>query len=221
MAEERVNIPVENGETVLDGLFEQGRTGRNAIICHPHPLYGGNMHNSVVQAAQRTYAALGWTTLRFNFRAAVPDNPEQGQRDGLDLLDVSNFVRSRSPGPTDFAGYSHGAWSIMTAVRAGLCPDSLILVSPPLDFLSFEGLRPPRAPTLITLGDRDEFCAVQTLQSWLSTGPDSSIAVEILEDVDHFYRGAEHKIMERMKTFLAGLGRGAGMSAVETVSGPV
>ena len=204
MAEQRINIPVENGQTVLAGLFDQGETGRNAIICHPHPLYGGDMHNSVVQTAQRTFSALGWTTLRFNFRAAGPDDPERGQRDALDLIEVSRFMRERSPGPIDLAGYSYGAWAVMKAVRAGLCPDSLILISPPLDFLSFEGLEPPRAPTLITLGDRDEFCPVGSLKSWLSTMPAlPDVTVEILAEVDHFYRGAEPKISEKMKTFLS------------------
>ena len=58
MAEERVDIPVENGETLLEGLFEAGRTGRNAIICHPHPHYGGDMHNNVVQAVRRIMSRL-------------------------------------------------------------------------------------------------------------------------------------------------------------------
>ena len=75
MAEERVKIPVENGATTLEGLFEEGQTGRNAILCHPHPLYGGDMHNNVVRAARRSFASLGWATLRFNFRAAGGGNP--------------------------------------------------------------------------------------------------------------------------------------------------
>ncbi len=210
MAEERVNIAVENGETTVEGLFEQGRTGRNAIICHPHPLYGGDMHNSVVQEARRTFAALGRTTLRFNFRPGGPNGQERGQRDALDLIDVSRFVNSRSPGKIDFAGYSYGAWAIMEAVRAGLRPDSLILLSPPLDFLSFEGLELPRTPTLITLGDRDDFCSPEALTAWVSRSDNPDIAVEILPTVDHFYRGAEREISEKMKTFFAGQrGRGA------------
>ncbi len=204
MAEERVDIPVENGETLLEGLFEEGRTGRNAIICHPHPHYGGDMHNNVVQAVRRTFAALGWATLRFNFRAAGAGKAARGQGEALDIIDVATFMNSRSPGRIDFAGYSYGAWAVMEAVRAGLCADSLILLSPPLDFLPFEGLKPPQTPTLITLGNRDDFCSVGSLTTWLSTGPAlPDIDVEILPDVDHFYRGAEREISEKMKTFLA------------------
>ena len=115
-------------------------------------------------------------------------------------------MTSRSPGRTDFAGYSYGAWTLMKAVRAGLCPDSLILISPPLDFLSFEGLILPHAPTLITLGDKDAYCSVGALEAWISSSPDpSGITVEILPGVDHFHGGAEREISEKVKTFLARL----------------
>ena len=117
------------------------------------------MHNNVVQAARQTFAGLGWGTLRFNFRSAGASggHPAQGQKDASDLIAVSEFLRARSPGPIDFAAYSYGAWATMEAIRMGLGPDSLILISPPLDFISFEGLRLPDAPTLVTLGNQDEF----------------------------------------------------------------
>ncbi|MGC9196542.1 MAG: alpha/beta hydrolase [Syntrophobacteraceae bacterium] len=206
MAEERVDIAVENGKTFLEGLFEQGPQGRNAIICHPHPLYGGNMHNDVVQAAQKAFSALGWATLRFNFRTAGTANPAQGEKDGFDLLEISQFMNSRSPGPIAFAGYSYGAWAILDSIRSGLNPDWLVLISPPLDFLSFQGLKPPRAPTLITLGDKDQFCSVKSLAAWLAASPDPhSTVVEILPDVDHFYRGAQRQLARKIKDFPARL----------------
>ena len=103
MAEEPVQIPVDRGRISIEGLFEQGRIGRNAIICHPHPLYGGDMHNNVVQAARQTFADLGWATLRFNFRGAGTSggHPAQGKEDASDLIAVSEFLRARSPGRID------------------------------------------------------------------------------------------------------------------------
>ncbi len=108
MAEDPVWIPVKSGRITIEGLFEQGRIGRNAILCHPHPLYGGDMHNNVVQAARQTFAGLGWGTLRFNFWAAGASgaHPAQGQKDASDLIAVSEFLSARSPGPVDFAAYS-------------------------------------------------------------------------------------------------------------------
>lgn len=100
MAEAPVGIPVDNGAISIEGLFEQGRIGRNAILCHPHPLYGGDMHNNVVQAARRTFAGLGWGTLRFNFRGAGArgGHPAEAHEDASDLIAVAEFLRARSPG---------------------------------------------------------------------------------------------------------------------------
>jgi len=204
MAEEPVKIPVEGGTITLEGLFEEGRNGRNSILCHPHPLYGGNMHNNVVHAARQTFAGLGWGTLRFNFRGtgASGGNPGDGQKDALDIIAVSEFLAARSPGLIDLAAYSYGAWAAMEAVKLGLRPDLLILISPPLDFISFEGLRLPDVPTLVTIGNQDDFCSVETLKTWLSGRQDAKITLEILPYVDHFYWGAERELSAKIQTFV-------------------
>ena len=204
MAEEPVGIPVESGRITIEGLFEEGRIGRNAILCHPHPLYGGNMHNNVVQAAQQTFASLGWATLRFNFRGAGASggDPAQGQKDASDLITVSEFLNARSPGRIDFAAYSYGAWATMEAIRMGLSPDSLILISPPLDFISFEGLKLPDAPGLVTIGNHDDFCSVESLKNWLSSQTGTRLTLEIFPCVDHFYWGAERELSAKIEAFL-------------------
>jgi alpha/beta superfamily hydrolase len=204
MAEDLVGIPVEGGATSIEGLFEQGRIGRNAILCHPHPLYGGNMHNNVVQAARQTFAGLGWGTLRFNFRGtgASGGNPAEGKKDALDLIAISEFLTARSPGHIDLAAYSYGAWAAMEAVRMGLCPDLLILVSPPLDFISFEGLRLPDVPSLVTIGNQDDFCSVESLKKWLRGQQHTNVTLEILPYVDHFYWGAERELSAKIEAFL-------------------
>ena len=202
MAEDPVVIPVESGRISIEGLFEQGPTGRNAILCHPHPLYGGNMHSNVVQAARQVFAGLGWATLRFNFRGAGASggSPAQGQKDAEDLIAVSEYLKAGSPGRIDLAAYSYGAWATMEAIRMGLGPDSLILISPPLDFISFEGLRLPDAPTLVTLGNQDQFCYVEALKNWLSTQPDAKL--EVFSRVDHFYWGSERDLSAKIEAFL-------------------
>src|SRR5208337_4606888 len=204
MAEEPVGIPVESGGISIEGLFAQGRIGRNAIICHPHPLYGGNMHNNVVHTARQTFADLGWATLRFNFRGAGASggHPAQGQKDASDLIAVSEFLRARSPGRIDLAAYSYGAWATMEAIRMGLSPDSIILISPPLDFISFEGLRLPDVPRLVTIGNQDDFCSVESLRKWLSSQPGAPVTLEIFPGVDHFYWGAERDLSVKIEAFL-------------------
>ena len=204
MAEEPVMIPVGDGKIALEALFEEGRIGRNAVLCHPHPLYGGNMHNNVVQTAREAFAALGWGTLRFNFRGvgASGGSAAQGQKDALDLIAVSAYLKANSPGHIDLAAYSYGAWAALEAVRRGFSPDSFILVSPPLDFMSFEELEVPDVPGLVTIGNQDDFCSVQSLRKWLSIRPNARVTLEILPYTDHFYWGTERELSEKITAFL-------------------
>lgn len=89
-----------------------------AIICHPHPLFGGTMDNKVVQTLARAFLASGWRTLRFNFRgvgssAGVHDN---GVGEVADLLRViSQFANA---GPLALAGFSFGAFIASHGVQA-------------------------------------------------------------------------------------------------------
>ena len=66
--EEQVMIP--SGEIQLEAVLRPGDPVRAGAVCHPHTLYGGNMHNNVVLAAAEALARAGWTALRFNFRGA-------------------------------------------------------------------------------------------------------------------------------------------------------
>ena len=204
MAEEPVRIPVEDGKITIEGLLDEGRIGRNAVLCHPHPLYGGNMHNNVVQTARQAFAGLGWRTLRFNFRGtgASGGHPAQGLKDAEDLIGISEYLNARSPGPIDFAAYSYGAWATMEAIRMGLTPDSIILISPPLDFISFDGLKLPDVPRLVTIGNHDDFCSIESLEKWLSSQPGPTVTLEIFPGVDHFYWGAERDLSAKIEAFL-------------------
>jgi alpha/beta superfamily hydrolase len=204
MVEEPVRIPVEDGKITIEGLFEQGRIGRNAVLCHPHPLYGGNMYNNVVQTARQAFAGLGWSTLRFNFRGtgASGGHSAQGLKDAEDLSSISEYLNAHFPGRIDFAAYSYGAWATMEAIRMGLSPGSIVLISPPLDFISFEGLKLPDVPRLVTVGNRDDFCSVESLGKWLSSQPGPPVTPEIFPGVDHFYWGAERNLSAKIEAFL-------------------
>lgn len=210
MQETPIRLPVSNGEISLEGLFQKGENGRTAVLCHPHPLYGGNMENNVVLAAQRALAACGWGTLRFNFRGVGGSGGQPGQpeNDARDLIAVSELLRSegfrsQDSGPLDLAAYSYGAWVALEAIRLGLLPDSLLLFSPPLDFMSFDKLKLPTRPALITLGNQDEFCSVESLRKWLTSQSAASDAVlEIFPYCDHFYWDFGKELSSKIKAFL-------------------
>ncbi len=207
MAEKLVRIPA--GSIRLEGVLDEGTdSGHAALVCHPHPLYGGSMENNVVMTLQRAMAARGWSTLRFNFRGVGRSQGADGDGEGEaeDILAAVELLRGRGVGSVHLAGYSFGAWVALKALERGLEAASWILVSPPIDFLDFDGLRLPSTPCLITLGDKDQFCAVSSLRAWLAVRPQvaGGPRVEILPGCDHFYWDHEESLLLRVSELLRG-----------------
>ena len=114
----RVSI---EGEERLEGMLREGAGKGAAVICHPHPLYGGSMWNNVVDALESGFFQAGFTTLKFNFRGV---GGSTGRYDGgagemRDAAAACLFLKEhtgRSEGLV-LAGYSFGAW---VCARAGI-----------------------------------------------------------------------------------------------------
>jgi uncharacterized protein len=206
MSEAPLVIPC--GNLFLEALFDPGNGIDAAVICHPHPLYGGSMDNNVVSALQRTLQNGGWGTLRFNFRGVGGSSGHHkgAQGDAEDLMSVFHFVQQQGKKNLHLAAYSYGAWIGLKAIELGLQPCTAIFVSPPVDFLDFKGLQPPTCPCLVTLGDQDDFCAVDSLGKWVSPQPgvEKRLQIEVLPRCDHFYWGHEQLLSEKVTGFLRG-----------------
>jgi uncharacterized protein len=204
--EQNVMIPVNDKNTV-EAHLAKGIFPKAAVICHPHPLYGGSMDNNVVLAMQAAFRELGWSALRFNFRGVGRSSGEYadgiGERE--DLRAVCRFLREQTDQVDTLCvvGYSFGAWVVLGAIGEGLALDRLILVSPPLDFMQFDGLRLPSVPCLITLGERDDFCRLASLDAWLATQPETGRHrnVVLVPGGDHFYWGKEGLLKDEIKSF--------------------
>jgi uncharacterized protein len=204
MSEKPVMIP--SGNLLLEGLHYEGNGVDIAVVCHPHPLYGGSMDNNVVAAIQKALREGGWGTLRFNFRGVGGSTGQHrgAQADADDLLAVIQYVQQQGKKKIHLAGYSYGAWIGLRAMKQGFQPNTAILVSPPLDFLDFRNLQPPSCSCLITVGDEDDFCAVESLTNWVTNVAEGERAahVEILPHCDHFYWGHEALLARKVATFL-------------------
>lgn len=205
MAERPIRIPVQTFS--LQALYAAGRSNSPevAVLCHPHPLHGGSMHNQVMDTLQQIYPHQGWGTLRFNFRGVGDSGGRYGEGAGEveDVAAVVSYLFGQGKNRLHFAGYSFGAWVLMRALQTGLTPASLVLVAPPLDFLDFGGLTLPAKPCLITLGDRDSYCSVLSLRQWLAAAaapiePD----VAVFPGCNHFYGGYERQLSARISQFL-------------------
>lgn len=156
----------------LEALLNAGRPGAEyaALVCHPHPLYGGTMHNKVVFHAMKVLNGLGFPALRFNFRGAGRSDGQhdegRGERD--DVRTALDWLHCEFHLPIIFAGFSFGA-SVGARV---CCPDdrvrALISLGTPVQVegraYQYRFLEGCAKPKLLVSGDRDPFGPKEILE---------------------------------------------------------
>ncbi|MBW2176774.1 MAG: alpha/beta hydrolase, partial [Deltaproteobacteria bacterium] len=148
---------IANGLSI-EGMISRGTGTKGVVITHPHPQYGGDMYNPVVESIGHVYQQKGITTLRFNFRGVGLSDGSYG--DGIgeqeDVLAAVACLKKQGVDDIDLAGYSFGAW-VNAHIEAGAGPIStLIMVSPPVAFMGFDtDITLPRLG-LVVSGSRDE-----------------------------------------------------------------
>jgi alpha/beta superfamily hydrolase len=168
-----------------------------AVVCHPHPLFGGTLHNKVVHTLARSLRSGGAATLRFNFRGvgASEGQHDEGVGETADTLAAVAGARTRWPSvPLLLAGFSFGA---AVAIRAAsvASPQWLISVAPAVDRVSFEGLVAPQCDWLIVQGDADEIVAPASVARWAArVAPHARL--RLLPGVGHFFHGRLHELQE-------------------------
>ncbi len=160
------------------------------VICHPHPVFGGTMHNKVVHTLARAGFDLGLSTVRFNFRGvgASAGEYDEGIGETQDCLAVLDWATKQPAGETLWlAGFSFGGYVALRAVQT-VVPQQLITVAPPVQRFAFAGLEPPECPWLIIQGDDDELVDSDAVIEWvngLPPGPE----LAVMDGVDHFFHG--------------------------------
>lgn len=202
-----VDVTIPCGGIRLEARIDEAPGVDCALLCHPHPLYGGNMDNNVVWCLKKTIRNWGWETLRYNSRGVGGSTGAYGAGEGEveDLLAAVRFAAGRGDGSRiHLVGYSYGAWVGLKAIAQGFEPASIVLVSPPLDFIGFEGLSIPEVPCLITLGTKDSFCSTRSMEGWIrQLNPSEELfALELIAGCDHFYWGWESTLASRVEAFL-------------------
>ena len=161
-----------------------------AVVCHPHPLYGGTMQNKVVHYLAKSFNDLGLRALRFNFRGVGASEGRYGEGVGeaADLRAVLAWLGERLPGAEIWlAGFSFGAYvALREASHGGVA--QLVTVAPPVNFFDFAPLPVPSCPWLLIQGDQDEVVPADDVLSWaggLSPAPE----IISMAGVDHFFHG--------------------------------
>lgn len=168
---------------------EQARSAL-AIICHPHPLYGGSLDNKVVYMLAAALRQLGAITLRFNFRGVGKSRGEfaEGVGETEDLLRLSEWATSYfAPQQVWLAGFSFGSFVALRAHKR-LAPQRLILVAPPVQRFKFEQTQLSKLPCLVLQGDADEVVEPGAVNTWVAQQTHQP-TYQILTQADHFFHG--------------------------------
>ena len=205
MKEEQITF--WSGELTLEGLIAKtGNEKRGAVMCHPHPLYGGSMFNNAVEAALEAMWRLGWATLRFNFRGVGRSTGEHGGGIG-EADDAAAAVRflsdklATSPQEIVLGGYSFGAMAAMNAAPKIQDPAALILIALPLRMAQADVLEQLSGPVILAAGDHDDYCRPAQLQTLYETlGGRSQLA--IIQGADHFFGGYEADLADALEGML-------------------
>jgi alpha/beta superfamily hydrolase len=162
-----------------------------ALVCHPHPLFGGTMHNKVVFQAAKALDSLGIAVLRFNFRGAglSEGSHDRGSGEVDDVRAALEFMSTEFAGtPLLVAGFSFGCW---VGLRAG-CEDErvekLIGIGAPVNSSDFSYLLKCAKPKLFVHGANDEFGDVGKVRQMVDSLSGETELV-VVDRVDHFFTG--------------------------------
>lgn len=205
--EERVSI--KSGDISLEGLFNpSGLNGKGVVITHPHPLYGGEMRNNVVEALLSAFGDRGYSTLRFNFRGVGKSggrHTESGEGEMSDVAAAIGFLVGQGISPVFLAGYSYGSWVNHSAACRGFISsypiEGMLMVSPPADFIGFDKKALNLSLSIIA-GGYDNLGRPSTLKRQMNDWA-RRVDMDMVEDADHFWAGHEDELYERIVTALA------------------
>jgi uncharacterized protein len=198
------SVAFSSGSYEIEGRLAEGDPARGVVITHPHPLYGGNMHNNVVAAVNRSYQKIGFTALRFNFRGVGGSrgNYDDGMGEQEDVGAAVAYLADSGIRQIDLAGYSFGAWVNALAVNGGLKIDNMIMVSPPVAFIDFKSILNLNSLKLIVTGSRDDIAPAdrveKTYPNWNPTAK-----FEVISGADHFYGGYIDQLEAVLTHFLS------------------
>ena len=183
--------PAGRLEAILWKPVAQPKPRFAALVSHPHPLFGGTMHNKVVYQAAKSLDALGLPVLRFNFRGAgmSAGRHDRGRGEQGDVAAALDFLAAEFTGvPLLVAGFSFGSW---VGSRVG-CEDArvqeLIGLGTPVNNTDFSFLLGCGKPKLFVHGANDEHGAIEKVESLVESLPGENKLV-VVAGADHFFAG--------------------------------
>lgn len=203
-------IPASHGK--LEAILKEpnGVEPRGvALVCHPHPLGGGTMHNKVVFRAAAGLLDAGLVTLRFNFRGVGQSTGthDEGRGEQDDILTALNYLSENHPNQEiTFAGFSFGSRFGTEVAMDDKRVVRLISIGTPIDkYGDYDFLRNLKKPILFVHGDRDEYGSVENVRKLVeSLPPEAEAELVIFENCGHFFDEHLNRLRETIKNWTDG-----------------
>lgn len=174
-----------------------------AVVCHPHPLKEGTMHNKVVHFIAKTFNDCGYGAVRFNYRGVGQSSGKYGEGIGEseDALAVMNWTQDHINSlPLWLAGFSFGGY---VALRCSTQKNirGLITVAPAVNLLDFQALQLPSIPWQMIHGDEDDVVPFNDAAQWYD-GLSIQPQLDIMNGAGHFFHGRLNELREHIKQFI-------------------
>lgn len=195
----------------LEGKYIHSKTPNAplALILHPHPEHGGTMNNRVTHSLFHTFAARGFSTLRFNFRGVGNSQGEYGEGEGelADAASALDWMQELNPNAPHVwvAGFSFGAWIGMQLLMRRPEIRGWVSVAPPANSEDFTFLAPCPTSGLIVHGDQDTIVPhahVADLTNKLRAQKGIDVDYALIENCNHFFRGNMGTLIETVNDYL-------------------
>jgi hypothetical protein len=199
----------------LEALLNTGadKATHAGVVCHPHPLFGGTMHNKVVFHTMKALNSFGFPVLRFNFRGTGLSQGEhdKGSGESEDVRTALDWLDAKFHLPIVFAGFSFGAAVGLRAACADARVRAVIGVGTPVApvaanaeeprVYTFDFMQDCTKPKLFVSGARDQFGPRAKLEELVASAPEPKRLV-LIEGADHFFEGRLRELREAIEAWV-------------------
>ncbi len=193
----------------LEALLNMGRPDAPyaAMVCHPHPLFGGTMHNKVVYHAMKAFQAYGLPVLRFNFRGAglSEGTHDNGRGEVGDVRAALDWLEQEYQLPVLFAGFSFGSSVGMRACCGDERVKGLVALGLPVQAggrdYDYNFLATCAGPKLFISGNNDEFGPQAAVEAVVASAAPPATLV-MVPGADHFFAGKLEQMQQALTAWL-------------------